>query len=320
MRMRTNERYDGRYLSMLFSLALFMSALSLNYFLHPACALGQDGDELSSDGAYSLVDNVVTIDITPAKVIVLQEPQLGLVQQYDGEFSYFSQSESKEMSSHQLLASARVLWNFGHDYKAPQKFVFLFYDSKGHFAATPVASWSYEQAKEHALTEKGVKEEISILQQDIELAQNEVASLDVQLEELRERAASIAEVDKIVDLKVELAQLTSPEEEEEMEFDRLSSLVERGYQFKCSNDVDVLRAELNNHLVEMSKATALADRLSHRKGQSAVERVKQKLRLIRDTKDIDANELARQVLDMRTKRREYEQRMGIRSGDNEADY
>ena len=277
-------------------------------------------EAFSKDGAFAVVDSVVTLDIVPVRALLLQTPQIGVVQQYDGEFSYFSNPEAKETAQHQILTSARVLWNFGVDYKTSQRVVFLFYDSKGHFAATPVRNWSYEDAKQHTLTNREIESKIVNLHKDIEIAKSELASLETKLAELREQAATIAGVDKIVDLRVELAKLTAPEEEKEAEFDRLSSLVDAGYALKDPANTDELRAELNSQLVDMAKATVSADRLSRSKGQSAVERVRQKLRLIRDTKDIDADELARQVLDMRNRRREYESRMGLNRGKSELDY
>jgi hypothetical protein len=63
----------------------------------------------------------------------------------------------------------------------------------------------------------------------------------------------------------------------------------------------------------------MADRLNNRKSEAAQRSLMRKIDLVKQMQQFDPEELAQKFLELRKKRREYESRLGVTSGDSASD-
>lgn len=193
-------------------------------------------------------------------------------------------------------------------FKEPSSLLTFFLRGKdASFAATPVRKLTSDEVQ---LTPKE-EFDAEALQADQQRQQIERESLSygTQLQDLRSRAMRIAGVDELIQLQTELNRYQTAEDQRQSEEVRLQELLRVGRQVADPADVDPLRQKLSESLRDTAQVTAHADRLKNRKKEAAKEEFQEKLALIKEMGRYSREELAREILMLRAKRKQLEARL-----------
>jgi len=185
-------------------------------------------------------------------------------------------------------------------------YTFFLLGSDGTFAATPVKTLSSEVFHKAGQTEAELRTGMEGFSKRLALLRAEYQSADHRLNELRDRASVLANVDEIIELKLRLAKLQNTDQDNSAERERLKTLIELGRQQEDPPEVYELLQELSLHLSETAKATAMADRLNSRRREVARVNLNDRLALIREMKSVDSEALGKEILALRTKRKKLE--------------
>jgi hypothetical protein len=190
---------------------------------------------------------------------------------------------------------------FSKESSAP--YCFFIKGREASFAATPV------RINETALTSPSLeeieKENASLQSEQIQI-KNKLAESLKQLYEQRGKAMLVGGVDSIIQLQTEINRIRNADIRRDNEQIRLKELVALGRKEQDSIGFDELRQQLSGALKDTAQATALADRLKSRKKQTAKQSLDDKLKLIRETSTINREEVAREILSLRAKRKQLE--------------
>ncbi len=295
---------------------LLFFLLWAGFFLvrYPSLSAGQD-DGISSASlskALAIADELVNVDFEPKRALILEEADSGRVAQYPAVAVPLSGNKSR---GSELIVGAAVLISHSDTIH----YSFFLAGKDGQFAATEVRQLTLAKLKENSVTIAALSAATESLRDELNVKKVQLISFDEKLAELRGKASQLANIDEIIDLRMKVQDLKQAEEKNSAETERLQALLEKGKQQKDSAEIDTARREIAVHLQEAAKVTALADRLEEGRKDSASQTFAQKLALVKEMDEIDPKELASQVLQVRKRRRELENRLGITSSDGQAD-
>ncbi len=297
---------------------VFFLAISL-----AACNCAQ-ADNSSSNNALvhnaCMLDQPVSSSFIPKEAhILVHKGTAGDVRKYPAEVLPL-EGEDAHLTVRKLLLGGLVSIEGLPASESPLRYTFFLKGDKTEFAATVVKKATRRELEDNSQNESALAGEIEKLEARLAEIYPQSSSLDAKLKDLRGRASVIAGVDEIIDLQMELEGLKGYREEKSQEIDRLRALIELGRNLPEPDDLTVRRQELSVALREAAQVTALAERLSRRQKKAAYARFQEKLRTIKQTQSEDAQLLARRVLELRKKRREFENRLGITSADREENF
>jgi hypothetical protein len=179
------------------------------------------------------------------------------------------------------------------------------------FAATPV---KVSDSITPLPTLEEIEKENSSLQVEQASVKNQLTELQKQLLDLRGKAMLVGGVDSIIQLQTEINRILNADHRRANEQVRLKDLVALGRKEQDNVGFDDLRQQLSSALKDTAQATALSDRLKSRKKQTAKQSLDDKLNLIRETSTINREEIAREILSLRTKRKQLEATLKARDG------
>ena len=253
-----------------------------------------------------LVDQVVTASFQPKKVFMLLEDGRSRVRQYPGYFTVREEQMDSENVDLQLLVGALVPRRIARSFGETVRFSFFLLGSDGTFAATPVKSALFSSIEKNSLAESTLKDRISSLSVKLNEQQAEYITVQRDLDALRERASSVINVDELVNLKMQLAKLRGQGDDDTTETDRLKRLVERARQMDDLTDGYPLIQSLSLDLTETARVTAMAERLNSRRRDAAKQTLSEKLALIQEMQNVDAESVGKQVLTLRQQRKQLE--------------
>jgi len=172
------------------------------------------------------------------------------------------------------------------------------------FAATPVRRVTSTELQS---AEKGEFEvEALTTEQERQATEKDIMSLSYKLRELRALAMKSAGVDDLVQIQTELNRYQSAGVQRQNEGERLKELLAIGRKESESLNLDPLRQKLSEDLRDTAQVTALADRLKTRKKQTAKEGFQEKLSLVKEMSRYSREDLAKEILALRAKRKELE--------------
>lgn len=291
------------------SLALTCSSLSTAVADTP-----RESVDLSLKDKVGFVDQLVSVPFTPTKVFVIEEVGPGEVQRFPGYVVQAQGGAAQSAGNQEVLVGARVpLSNLGSD-KQVFHFTFFLLDNVASFAATPVKRWSRKMLVDNSRPIDDLRVEVESVERKVQVQKMEHQAIDERLKALRDRASLIADIDKIVDLKVELGRLKSYVEDKSIEQQRLKKLIDDSRKnSEMGSDIDVLRRDLSSDLQEAAQVTAMADRLNSRRRDAAVASMQKKIALIKEMKAVDPEALAKEALKLRARRKELETRLNVGS-------
>jgi len=176
------------------------------------------------------------------------------------------------------------------------------------FAATPVRTLKAEADRSPPRKDFEARAlEVETLFQELSKS---VAQKESQLKVLRDKAMKLAGVDEIVRLQMEHNRLQASGDRRVSEQTRLRELINLGRKLPDPEGIDLLRQKLSGELRDTAQATALADRLKVRKKQAAKETLQEKLNLVKEMSKYNREEIAREILALRARRKELEKRIG----------
>jgi hypothetical protein len=191
----------------------------------------------------------------------------------------------------------------------PAPYCFFLKGKDASFAATPVRLNTAE-ASSPSLTE--IESENAELQLKQIQLRNNLNELKKKLVDLRGRAMLVGGVDSIILLQTEINRIKNGDIRRDNEQARLKELIAVGRKEQDSTGLDELRQLLSGALRDTAQATALADRLKSRKKQAAKQSLDDQLQMIRETSNINREEIAREILSLRAKRKQLEAQLKVR--------
>lgn len=301
----------------------------------PAAVTAESGK--ISDSGVQIVDQLVSVTFDPVGAYLLIERGLGSVARIRAEYiPYLAPArldgEPEDAHSPQppqqfradeprkVVVGAAVPISIVRQDQGRFHSSFFLTGPKSTFAATPVKRTSGRDLEETDLTVQAMSREIEKIEEDYSERKKELEEIEQSLSSLRSKASAIAGVDEIVDLKMELSKLKGYGQEKSAETERLKTLIEAGRKQKDTPDLDPLKSELSVHLRDVAGKTANADRLEQRKQDSARTSLNQKMELVRQMEGEDAEALAREMVKLRTKRKELEAKLGKAPAAQENDF
>ena len=192
-------------------------------------------------------------------------------------------------------------------------YTFFLKGNDAKFAATPVRDVSKSVLLESVQGPEELKRDIAAFEESEKALEQSLKDLQKELQALRRRASQVAGVDEIIDLKVELTRLKGFGEQTEAEQERLKRLIEFGRKRKETASIDERRSELTVQLQDTAQRTAMASRLTARKRENARLTVEKKIALVQEMSSYNAEQIARDVLELRQRNRELERQLGTGS-------
>lgn len=252
----------------------------------PTLVRAEDATMASSSGSQGIFDQRIRVSFQPAGSFLLSSAEPGVVTSWDsvvieGDGEYLVGSHAREAGS---LAT------------------FFIRGKDSLFAATPVRRVSTIDRRDRGSIERTVQE----LERERADHERVIGFAEIRLRELRVQAMQLAGVDELIQIQTELNRLQTADEHRQVEEERLKQLVKLGRSLKDPEKIDQLRQSLSENLRDTAQATALAERLKSRKKQTAQENFQEKLALIKEMSKYSREELAREILTLRSKRRELE--------------
>ncbi len=288
-------------------------------FLVPAArpAFAEEPENISDfsiDADVGIVDRLVVSEFMPTKSVVLIESAIGQVIKYPAQFVVDETHTPEGLSgAKQYLVGARIPLEVVAALPEYFRFVFVVSNDADEYSQSVVGAISKENLKKGSKIEKAYAEMIDNLKNKIAVQKEEMQAFEAKLAPLREKAAQVARIDDIVDLKMALARLQGFSEQNEAETERLKKLVELGKNAPELPDIYQRIQDLSINLQETARVTAMADRLSSSRREAAIAGLQQKLVLVREAKNHDREALAREVLTLRRKRKTLEAQLHLDS-------
>lgn len=253
-----------------------------------------------------IISELVEVSFIPARATLLVVNQDEKIEKYRAEFvSVESLAESQR-----IYVGGRISINRKELIDNALLVTFIFEGNNSEMAATPVKSWKIDSIKRNSKSIEQLSEGSEIIKEKIVAAQAQMAQLDRRSKDLRDIVSQIAGVEEIVKLKSELEAIEARVIDLKVDKKRLQSLTATAKRRPEVDDIDILRRELNVHLTEAAKATALADRLTKRKQKAALQDIQEKMAAIKETAHEDPKALARLALELRAERKKLEIHLG----------
>jgi hypothetical protein len=264
------------------------------YLLMPLAGYAEEAYHEALSTNYGIVDEVVSLGFVPRHGFLLVEKQLGEVQQRAIEVLPYQDG--------QALVGSVVDCSKNES----NRIVFFLRGDRELFAATPVRSYSSQAMKANASSLAELQEKILLLDREQSGVNESLAQVELTLKKLRNEASSITGVSDIVELKKRLSQVVGYEEKGEAEQGRLRRLIESGKSVEEPAQIDQRRQALSLQLQQVAQLTASAEKISARTQSLGKTSLEKKLNLIKETAQYDAELLAKQLLDLRSRRVELE--------------
>lgn len=279
----------------------------------------QPAEDIPLGSDIGIIDQIVTSSFEPASLIILQEVDEGEVYQYRAIAVPLPQeNEDVDTAIKKRIVGAAVPLESDSE---SDRFHFTFFmaSADSAFAATEVKQWSQLALGQNSPTYAQLETKMAELKHRLKIKRVTAIDLEEKLEALRTKASSIAEVDAIIKLKMELASLKGVSEEKDEEIARLKSLTEQGRDISEPENISRMRSELAENLREAAKITSMADRLNTRKREAAMQRFRAKINLVKEMQNTDPERLAQEVISLRKTRQDFERRLGVSSSDQGSD-
>ncbi len=283
-----------------------------------------DGDKVGDallPKSIGILDQSVVVPFDPVSIYALQELSVGAVQQFRAIALQAFESNSKPQGeSRTLIAGAAVPLSPDISPSTIFHYAFFLTDLSGQFAATEVKSTAWKNIIEGQKTVSQLEQEAAGLKDQLMIEELKNSSIEKQLAELREQASKIADVDEIIDLKSELANLQGSDEQKAAETERLRELVKVGRALPEPAGIDSIRANLSLHLEAAARVGASVDRAAATKREDIIAGYKRKLALIRTTDNENPEALAQELLTLRKHRKELESSSGLSSAEKNSEF
>jgi len=292
---------------------LFLSLLIFLSVLVPFVAQSEEADSPSIPSDFALFDELIASEAEPEAVFLLVEGKPGEIKKYRAWFYDFGALESTGLNS-QVARNGRT-WLVASSVRTPEQtpsttFSFFLADEQSAYAATPMRTVRKEELLQSRISESELGGLINGLRGEMKKQTKALDELSGKLEGLKREASGIVDVEKIVDLKIELSTLQNFGTEFDAEEKRLKDLIAFGRSQPDESSLASIRKDLGSQLKETARKTVTADRLAARKKKAAFSRIKNKIATIKSTRGDSLEDLKRKIAAARKKKREFQNRLG----------
>ena len=257
----------------------------------------------------AVVDQVVELPFVPQEVFLLISTRK--VRRFRGAVVSYTPIKQVPEGHQSFLAGGS--FPFSASFTSPKGVYssFVFIGPNKEIATSSAKYWSLNDLKQNSQTILSYSKNSKKLEHRIDTKVLELSALDRELQELRERASKLIDVDALVAAKMELEILRHQLEEKRNVVNRLLSVVEIARELPETPELYSLQRELQTQLKDAAKVSALADRLNTRRRQAAVASFKSKVALVRKMREYEPEALAKRVLELRNRRAKLERQLGI---------
>jgi len=190
-------------------------------------------------------------------------------------------------------------------------YTFFLVGTNTEFHATPVKLLSMAALQEQQIDLERLKADLRALIGQKDEIETEVKGLERELSSVRSQLMDQAGLDSLLQVKretqaqEELTRILSEEAK------ALAARIEQARNLDEPKEYSDRLQSLSKDLEDTAKVTALADRLATRRKEAALESARRKLALVREMQDVDRERLAREVMNLRRKRRRLEIEKGL---------
>ncbi len=305
-------RASGTYINA----KLLHTLCSTFILLFPAAAFSQTsaGSNLLRD--IGIVQDTINPPFDPSASYLLMETAPGKAMLYPAT-ALALPAESSTVSPELMLGS--LIPRDDSSGSRTFHYTFLLASAGGSVTASSVKQGSATQLRSSTIAPAELSKRIVDLENQLQTKTLENKKLDESLAYLRKQSSSMPQVKEIMALRLQLEALKNSVEKLNAEADRQRALLELGRQAEDPQEIDQIRFALAADLQEAAKVTANADRLNNRQQEAARQEFLKKVSLVREMENSNPEELARQVLSLRKKRREIENRMGVSPSNGRSD-
>lgn len=195
---------------------------------------------------------------------------------------------------------------------APEENVFCAFSAtkpSGEVVYFPVFATTFAQIKSEALSITAIEEQIKTATQELKSEERLAKSEDERLEMLKTQALQMTGVDDLVELNTELDSLNDAPVLTDAELIRLDQLYKLGAKDVADSVIADSITDLNRQLFQVTKLTTKIDRTERSKMSRRHTDVEGRIQMIRESLSIDSEEIAREVVRLRARRKELEKQL-----------
>ena len=298
--------------------AFVIKVLLITTWLHfsASVALSQPQIDSSIPAGLCFVAESIELTFKPTKSRVYIETGFRDVQAYPAE-TFVVEERANRCD---VVSGAVVDWNRFDMNGKSFSVAFVFEDDAGNFSSFPVKSVSNDDCLKKTVGTDSSRGQGEDLRQQVQSSEQSILLLERRGKDLRDKVSLIAEVDKIIQVRSEIAAAKARVSDLSIDKQRLQRLIAQSKTMPELEDVDILRRELSMHLQEAAKATATADRLNKRKKDVAMHEIQNNVALIKETNIDNPQDLARTALELRAERKRLEMRLGARPTESQNEF
>jgi hypothetical protein len=192
-------------------------------------------------------------------------------------------------------------------------------NKSGSVNATQVDEWTSSKLLANTPDKSELTKVIGETENDIKLKIGERDIVESQLDPLKEEISKVGMVDDINNIQLQLAAMEDLIQSSQQLSNELDELLERGRSLVDPSDIDQTRKTMSEHLTEAAKITSVADRLNRRREEAALQNFKRKLTAVKEMKQVNMEDLAKEVLRLRRIRRKLESQLNLNPTDFDND-
>lgn len=292
-------------------------------FCSPVCMAQSTGvvNDASLGETFAIVDQFISVSFEPVSVVLLLEREKGQVEQYKAIAVELAKSlKGSEQGLRTYIVGAAIpLANYAdktiNNGNLKISIAFFLASKEMEFAATEVKTWTLNELKRNSSSTNVLLRNTSELEKSLVSLKLDATEIEQKLNIVRQRVSQIADLDEIVKLKAQQSVIKEMKSEQDRDIKQLKQLIEDGRTLQDPEKIDQYRQELYADLEEAAKVSAIADRLSQRKRESAAQGFYKKLELVKQMDNANPEQLAHEIMRLREQKKALETRLGI--GNNE---
>lgn len=192
-----------------------------------------------------------------------------------------------------------------------EKFLYSFSAVKpsGEVVHFPVRGAIYEEIRAEAVSITALDEKIKAATQELKREDRFAKSEDERLETLKTQALQMTGVDDLVELNTELDSLNDAPVLSDAELSRLNELYKVGSRSVADPITAESISDLNKQLFQITRLTTDVDRAERSKMSRRHTDVEGRIQMIRESLSVNSEEIAREVVRLRARRKELEQQL-----------
>jgi sulfur relay (sulfurtransferase) DsrC/TusE family protein len=256
---------------------------------------------------FGIIDHEIESSTPPSISFIVLESSLGEVRQY----SAASSEIENDPNNLQRRFSLGGIIPIAPD-KTKLNYCFFWADSQSNFNSSEIASLTTNELKDSLKSTEKLENELAELKNTIQEKRLNLVTLKDEFQALFNTSPNSLLIKEIQKLKQEKKLVSNEIERLKNYTENLERLLEKGRAGEESPNIETLHKNLSSHLKEAAQVTAVAERLSARRKQSAKIALEQKIKAVKEMQNEDPRLLAKEIIALRKKRNELENKLGTK--------